>query len=958
MDYFPLVRKVEFLVGGRVPLNIESIDKEDLERAFRNAQKVFNTRYETLASKEGSDIYAVNRSRSTNLTVGARGYIILGHFLTALLNQYIHDHTISELLLTKGDTTVYTLHPDVKPGQTLDSDVYPKVGTKDPDTVPDNIDAWFIRLIDDMSTMTEKFSSGDMNFKTNPADKIAAVKRFKFDLEMLKITKDDHRFQTYLFCVLQDFLTSYSIIFGYGAGSEKYIYLDTKSFDVFEALNDSSKMLEAFKAWHMDKIYSDYLKRKAELYKIDFSSFTLEGGYVVVPEDHYGKMIKDALDGVISGSLDELTWSNQIGRFEDDVVACAKISKMFRSLKHPVALNECYDCLIPMEDFDVVGKVPELEGKIAFFKLSAGEVCAQFEKFVDTIITRRTGFWFPTCSARMAIYNGVKTIYRFDFASPTRSKYLLYKVVSINDGSKSGKKKYIDDVVPLQAMSPEKGGSSVCEDVYITDCYKKPAKRNGKFYGTVDVPVDEIKIMLEQFKFSHGAYVDEDHWQFKVEHVILTILPPSQVVQSLNILRSDDSIRNAEGMEYVVQEIDTKDVESVDLVDLLFAYRKYELDDPKNLQNLYNKRLALIGHMVPTLEGYKLTEAPVVNVDTPNYGVLLQVSGVAEGIVTQTRSYRPKYMGVDVSKIVKGAKSRKFKLRRKLEVEFPIAKSSVSSYYIDKMGTDKVIYASGNTRFNEPLFKLICEDFDNKMFPDCYKGKLVLDIAKDVSFRNVKDPIESADGQEITFIADPPISTFDVVNPAYDEKMAIISEDGVIEDWKRFFSCPLVNKQYQVAVCDCVKDCFGEFFHGAKGAKALSAFKSNITIICDWMEEHFNIGASTLLTTVSDGFATGTFGDLMGAKDAEDTDAVIKIYKSIFGETSLVRCRLPLVRKPDYKQILDDSLYAIVRFPATNVEGSLKVPFIPGSVVKDVDSIQKVATLYVNQKLAQITDLW
>lgn len=960
MDYFPLVRKVEFLVGKNVPLNITSIDKEELERGFRNAQKAFNTRYESLVDKNGTDIYAVNKSRSTNLTIGDRGMIILGHFMSSLMNQYIHDHLVRELLLASGDhpELVYGISSDFNPGDNLSDKMYPKVTSSDPLTVPADISAWFERLTTDVDNIVTFFQSGEMSFKSDPTTKIAAVRRLMVDFAMLKIIKDDHRFQTYLLSTIRSFLMSYRVIFGYGANEDKYIYMDTKSYDVFEALSNSSKMFDLFKAWHMDNIYSDYLKRKVALYKIDFSSFTIDGGYVVVPEDHYGKMIKDALDGVINGSMDELTWSNQIDNFIKDAPFCAKISKMFRTLKQPVALPECFDAIIPLEDFDVTGKIPELEGKIAFFKMEASYIIPLFEKFLGTICIRRSGNWFPTCSARIAIYNGIKTIYRFDFASPVKQKYLLYKVLSINDGSTKGKKKFIDDVVPLQAMSPEKGGSSVLEDAYITDCFKKKVDKYGNFYGSVDLSEDELRIMVEQFKFTKGSYVSEDHWKFQVENTILTILPPSQVVQQLNILKGDDSLRQAEGMEYQVREIDTSSLENVDLVDLMFAYRKYELDDPKSLENLYNKRLSLVGHLVPTMEGYKLTDAPVINAETPNYGVLLQVSGIEESQKTQTRSYRPKYMGVEPKDIVKAAKSRKFTLRRKLEVEFPVAKSSVAPYYINKMDKDKIIYASGNTRFGEPVFKIIGEDFDDTVFKDCYKGKLTLDLAADVRFKNVKDPLESEDGEKISFTADAPISSFDVVNVAYDEKMAIVSEDGPVSDWKGFFNCALVNRDYESAACECVRDCFGQYLHGPRNAKALAAFVSDITMISNWIAEHFNVVGTTLMTTLGGSFTCGHFSDLQNACAAKDTDEVVKCYKALFGESSLISCKLPLVRRPSYKQILDDSLRGVTRFPAINVEGDMHVPFIPGSVVKDVDSVQRIASLYVNQKLASITDLW
>lgn len=971
----PKYRNVELLETTNRGVSVTAVERaEALEKAIGFAKKAFGNTYESRKGEAGNDFYVASTRTfvgANNFNGGDIGALMIGHFVEILFRTPVFGKPFQSWLL----------QPDSLPTGAVASKyfMYEKPNTKLtgcddaqdlPANLPTNSSEYFLALSACVKGINESFDK----------QKIGRWRESEINLRIAYVRA--------LYKILQSRtnLVAYDSFANYCRDSLGYILcfmtralandLDDlpvvewkktkKPYDMFEVLNDPTKMLEMFENWYYARLEEDLEKTVRTVYTIDLKNMKVDNGVIQTNGGVFDKMIDYVLKGALSWSAEAVRFKMQLTSlracYTDFVQYGFVLDHEHSSVVIPRALLALYHG--KHKDFQVKGDLIEIESQVKFWIKTMDLVLSEFQTFVTEFFdTDTAGYMFPNASVRKTVKNGIPSYYRFDFSSSVRDTFMELKLVP--HAMPNGRVQY--DAEPLGIFNVEKGTCSVKEDRYVQPLYER---MNGtQFFGTDKLTKEERNAIVDQFRTYEVLQTGKDSWKVEYKPVIYTIKPPLDTARDFDIY-AGSSVRGVPGLEYRLEELPvqtSKDVEQLSMLDLWFAVRIHEVNSSAEMESIYRKRVSMFGDLKDFMPSYKVTSFTGAKVGTPMYGALLALGGVTGSkTLTSTFAIRPQYFGAPIGAMVSGSKQKKVALNRKVVVKVPVHTTAINKDYFAK-AKGNVIYESAESRFKgtnleAPFFLLTKDPFDEVCWKNYVTATFCLDAAFDIEFQNATKVYR--DSNQIELYLNSGMPGFDSVDSGFDERYVVIGyndEDPrkryrVCDDFSEFYSSPLLKTDVTETFAGCLKNAFLEaLFNVKKNPDVAKAASEAVDGMLDWMCQHFNLDENSMMNVVPEFYSDVTVKDVRAASKkfatATKRDEVASFFKKLFSVGGDALKEVPELAHPDYIVMLKSALYGSRKFLRNARPISVTLSRLPGDLIKDVDIVGKMANILAAKEL-------
>jgi hypothetical protein len=972
----PRYRRVELLkTGSTVASVIPKERTEDFGKCLKFAARVFGNTYESRKGENGSDYYFASTRTfmgANNFSAGDVGMIMVGHFVEVLLNTFTCGKTVEAWLLQQ----------DVLPTGAIPTQYYSYAKTHTalvgcsaardlPAYLPTNDKEYFDALRAVISGIQASFSEQRAG-KWNSADieeRVAYVRALYMiiDSRVSKVAYDS--FSNYVREVL-------SLILRYMLRTvcsprEELPMVEwkpvTTPYDMYEMLNKADDLLDMFRTWYHGKLESDLEAVVRKVYQLDLSAIKVENGVIQSKDNPYDHIIDYALNGALSWSQEaatfDLQWQTLKTCYDQYVKYGFVLDHEHSKVTVPNSLRVLFHG--KHSDFEIKGTLIEIESQVSFWNKTLPLVLSQFNDFVSLYFEddAESGYVFPNASVRKTVKNGIPSYYRFDFSSSVRDTFMELKLIPFS--RPSGQTQY--DAEPLGIFNVEQGACSVKEDRYVQPMYER--MEGTHFFGTNKLTKEEMNAFVDQFRTYEVLQAEKDRWLVEYRKVIYTIKPPLDVAREFDIY-AGSTPRGVPGIEYKLIELPVAteaDVEKLSMLDLWFAVRIWEVNNQKEMESVYKKRVAMFGTLKDFMPSYKITDFTGAKVGTPMYGALLALGGrFGSTALSSIFSIRPQYFGAPIGAMVKGSKFKRVAIPRLLKVVIPVALTAVNKDYISK-ANGKVIFKSSETRFkgtnNEaPFFILEKEPFDDVCWKNYIKGTFTLDLAVDVEFPNATKVYRDTDQIELYLNSGMP--GFDSVNAGFDEKYCVIGynrEDTkkrykVCSDFSDFYSSPLLKNDVTQTFYACLKNAYLEaLYFGTTDKVKCEKAASDVTRMVDWMCKNYNIDNKSIVNVIPEFYSDVTIQDVRDSVklfgDAKQRDDLASFFKKLYSVGGDALKELPELAHPDCVIMLDSALYGAKKFLRNSRPLSVHLSRLPGDLIKEQEILEKMVEVYASRGL-------
>lgn len=331
---------------------------------------------------------------------------------------------------------------------------------------------------------------------------------------------------------------------------------------------------DIFKAYLMDIHAKEILNYYKDIGSVNPGDLSNDSGIGLnLNEDFYHRMIDKAIESLTDRTSDLYIFMSNEKSFAEDRIKYAQYHRIlpFTNYSHDVDKSLLHESLsigfINGQNIDMKKSkvIPWLEEFTVRYK----EIIPLWSEFVDKFFLMGQGYFFFSSQIRTSIEDGKRKITHINLLSPYLRNAVVwkriekrYKKVEEYGVVKTSMK--FDDPYPLKSY----------RQVYIQP-------------GMSDL------FNLARLYGRHSTVVQDDPYDTKFSilysNEVRFVIPPRQSVLEYQVLDKNER-HNGHGYSTVVKNI--MDESKVDAVDLFFLVRDSDQD---NLENLYKKRISLLG---------------------------------------------------------------------------------------------------------------------------------------------------------------------------------------------------------------------------------------------------------------------------------------------------------------------------------------------------------------------------